>query len=306
MSDDKKKTEEVEKVDETPEESETLLEGSGAEDEASSKDSEESSDSDETSDESADDSEEKDVLSDGESSTLSNEFAAARENPTTDDFDAEGEEKVVDEEPVETEVSSDRDGIVEDSIDEAGKDAVVPVVSDDDGSSPVKGIAAYFDLPDNLMLAAAHTRDSKFDRFEAYSPYPIHGMDDAMGLGRSWLPWVTFGAGVAGLITATVLQFGTMTFDWPMIIGGKPYAPVPSFVPVMFELTVLLAGCTTALVMLIAAGCFRKPFIIDREITQDRFVLWISAEDESFEVNEVTDFLNTLDPVEIRTITKGA
>ncbi len=170
----------------------------------------------------------------------------------------------------------------------------------------LEGVAAFFDVPDDLMLAAAHTRDSDYDDFEAYSPFPIHGMDEAMGLGRSWIPWVTFGAGAAGFLTANALQFGTMTFDWPMIIGGKPYAPWPAFVPIMFELTVLFAGCVTALVMLIAAGCFRKPFIIDPEITKDRFALWISADDEAFEHDEVREFMEELDPVEIRTITKGA
>ena len=186
-------------------------------------------------------------------------------------------------------------------------DAVVPpAAADVTEEEGMKGIAAYFDLPDDLMLAAAHTRDSQYNAFEAYSPFPIHGMDDAMGLGRSWIPWVTFGAGTAGFLTANAIQFFMMTLDWPMIVGGKPYAPWPSFVPIMFELTVLFAGVTTALVMLIAAGCFRKPFIIDPEITKDRFVLWISADDDAFDAEEVRGFLETLNPVEIRTITKGA
>ncbi|RAL21606.1 hypothetical protein DL240_12170 [Lujinxingia litoralis] len=190
---------------------------------------------------------------------------------------------------------------------EGSGDATVPPAAEQGSEGEgMKGIAAYFDLPDDLMLAAAHTRDSKYDDFEAYSPFPIHGMDDAMGLGRSWIPWVTFGAGSAGFLTANALQFFTMSFDWPMIVGGKPFAPWPSFVPIMFELTVLFAGVTTAIVMLIAAGCFRKPFIIDPEITKDRFVLWISADDDAFDPEEVRSFLEGLNPVEIRTITKGA
>jgi hypothetical protein len=184
--------------------------------------------------------------------------------------------------------------------------APTPAATSGDGEEPIKGIAAYFDLPDDLMAAAAYARESKYEKFDAYSPFPIHGMDDAMGLGRSWIPWVTFGAGSGGFLTANALQFGTMSFDWPMIIGGKPFAPWPSFVPIMFELTVLLAGVTTGLVMLIAAGCFRKPFIIDREITNDRFVLWISADDDNFDPSEVQAFMESLNPVEIRTITKGA
>ncbi len=177
-------------------------------------------------------------------------------------------------------------------------------VSADDGE--VDGMAAYFDRPDELMQAAAFTRLAKYTKYDAFSPFPIHGMDHAMGLGPSWIPWVTFGAGTAGFLTANALQFGMMSYDWPMIVGGKSFAPWPAFVPIMFELTVLMAGITTVIVMLAAAGCFRKPRIIDKDITNDRFVLWISAEDKTFDIEQVKAFMESLDPVEVRTITKGA
>ena len=89
-----------------------------------------------------------------------------------------------------------------------------------------------------------------------------------------------------------------------MIIGGKPYAPWPSFVPIMFELTVLIGGVTTALVMLIAAGCFRNRRILDPEFTNDRFALWISAKDAQFEAAGVVGFMESLHPVEIRPVHK--
>lgn len=165
-----------------------------------------------------------------------------------------------------------------------------------------KGIAAFFEHPDHLMAAARRTRDQDYEEFDAYSPFPIHGMDEAMGIGRSWIPWVTFSAGLFGFICANALQFGTMTFDWPLIIGGKPFAPWPSFVPIMFELTVLIGGVTTALVMLKAAGCFQSPDIIDERITQDRFVLWISSDDEAFHEDEVTEFMEEMNPLEVRKV----
>jgi hypothetical protein len=93
-----------------------------------------------------------------------------------------------------------------------------------------------------------------------------------------------------------------MTFDWPMIIGGKPFAPWPSFVPVMFELTVLVSGVTTAVVMLKAAGCFQTANVIDERITNDRFVLWISADDDEFDEDEVESFLSDLNPLEIKRV----
>ncbi len=187
---------------------------------------------------------------------------------------------------------------------------VVPdksVASNDEGvkpAGPVAGVAAFFDHPEHLLFAAIQARDAKFERFDAMSPFPIHGMDEAMGLGRSWIPWVTFTAGLTGLATAASMQFGIMAFDWPMVFGGRPYIAWPSFVPIMFELTVLFAGITTPLVMLIAAGCFRKPLIIDKQITNNRFALWIAADDKKFDRDQVVDFMKSLNPTEIRTVNK--
>ena len=166
------------------------------------------------------------------------------------------------------------------------------------------GVAAFFDHPDALMAAARKARVSDYEQFDAFSPFPIHGMDEAMGLERSWMPWVTFGAGSLGFLLANAMQFGMMTFDWPMIIGGKPYAPWPAFVPIMFELTVLIGGVTTGVVMLKTAGCFSPADIIDPDITNDRFALWISAKDERYDEQEVRDFVRTLDPVEVRTFSE--
>ena len=89
-----------------------------------------------------------------------------------------------------------------------------------------------------------------------------------------------------------------------MVFGGRPFAAWPSFVPIMFELTVLFAGHTTAFVMLYAAGCFRKPLIIDPEITNDRFVLYISATDPQFNRDAVVEFMKDLNPMEVRTVRK--
>ena len=178
-------------------------------------------------------------------------------------------------------------------------DAAVDAPAASDGD--IDGLAAYFDYPADLLRASAAARDAGYSSWDAYSPFPIHGIEDAMGIGRSWLPWVTFAAGATGFMTANLLQFGMLSFDWPMIVGGKPYAPWPSFVPIMFELTVLIGGVTTALVMLVASGCFRKPKIIDPEITNDRFVLWIASDDPDF--GGARDFMAGLEPVDIKPVT---
>lgn len=215
--------------------------------------------------------------------------ASDEEDEQDEQDDEEQEEEEEDEEPLAQEDSEPAD----DSEDELAASA--------GDLSHVDGIAAYFSTPDALMHAAELAYKKGFKQWDTYSPFPIHGMDDAMGMGRSWLPWVTFAAGGTGFTLANLLQFGTLTFDWPMIIGGKPHAPWPSFVPIMFELMVLIGGVTSALVMLIASGCFRKPKIVDREITNDRFVLWVSAKDALF--GEAEAFMKTLKPDEIRPIT---
>lgn len=213
-------------------------------------------------------------------------------------------------EPKEDHSEPNVDAVAEDSseapkaVAKSSHKEAAPSVQEPKSTGPVAGVAAFFDHPEHLMYAATQARDAKFERFDALSPFPIHGMDEAMGLGRSWIPWVTFGAGAAGLATAASLQFGIMAFDWPMVFGGRPFIAWPSFVPIMFELTVLFAGVTTPLVMLIAAGCFRKPLIIDRQITNNRFALWIAADDKKFDRDQVVEFMKSLNPTEIRTVNK--
>jgi hypothetical protein len=226
------------------------------------------------------------------------------EDDDDDLFDVDPEEDDEDEEDAD---ADDLDEDEEDDVDDSDDDITLHTVSETTASATgseddtLDGLAAYFDYPGELLHAAEVMRDAeKFEKWDLFSPFPIHGFEEAMGIGRSWLPWVTFVAGGTGFTLANLLQFGTLTFDWPMIIGGKPYAPWPSFVPIMFELTVLIGGVTSALVMFIAAGCFRKPRIIDPEITNDRFVLWIDANDPNFD--EARAFMEELDPVEIRDI----
>jgi hypothetical protein len=293
--DEESSTEEEEEVSEASED-ETADDTSG-DDEAGDASTEEASDADDSDEESATDEDDSDEDAGGADADRSDEDAEAARAP------ADEEDDVTPDEGDDEKASVDED---EDIVDEdlsAGVDVDVDDPEpEDDADGPIRGYAAFYEHPDHLLAAARHARESKYEDFDAYSPFPIHGMDEAMGLGRSWIPWVTFGAGLVGFLTANALQFGMMTFDWPMIIGGKPFAPWPSFVPVMFELTVLVAGVTTALVMLKAAGCFQKADIIDERITNDRFVLWISADDKEFEEGEVESFLSGLNPLEIKRV----
>ncbi|TDP75894.1 DUF3341 domain-containing protein [Bradymonas sediminis] len=241
----------------------------------------------------------------GADGTIESEKKDAKEETANEEESSE--EAASDEDAAEEKTAEEEVAAEEEAVEEEPVAVAATVVSGDDVSADrVQGVAALFDHPKHLMAAAELTRDSKYEAFDAFSPFPIHGMDDAMGLGRSWIPWVTTAAALTGFCLATAMQFGMMTYDWPLIIGGKAFAPWPSFVPVMFELSVLLAGTSTVGVMFKAAGCFKKPVIIDPRITDDLFALWISADDENFELNEAIEFLEKMNPLEVRKVAKDA
>ena len=103
-----------------------------------------------------------------------------------------------------------------------------------------------------------------FKKYDAYTPYPVHGLDDAMGLKRSWIPYATFFAGITGAISAAALEIWTSAVDWPINIGGKPMVSFPAFIPIIFELTVLFGGLTTMGALFYACDLpnFKRKFFI--------------------------------------------
>ena len=112
-------------------------------------------------------------------------------------------------------------------------------------SSQLAGVIGFFSDPHDLLKATEKVRDSHFKNFDAFTPYPVHGMDAAQGLKRSPLPFVTFAAGLTGCTLGFMLQYWTSVVDWPLIVGGKPFNSWPAFVPIMFECTILFAGLAT-------------------------------------------------------------
>jgi len=153
----------------------------------------------------------------------------------------------------------------------------------------VYAMAAEYPSAAALYEAAKHVRDAGFKRWDVYSPFPIHGMDDAMGLGKSWLSgWVLFG-GVSGLLTAALVEFGPSWFLYPLNVDGKPWNfwTVPAFFPIMFELTVLFAAFAAFFAW---QGMNRLPrwhhpmFNWERfsRVTNDGFFLAIEARDPRF------------------------
>lgn len=138
-------------------------------------------------------------------------------------------------------------------------------------------ILGVFEDEDVLLDAITKVRESGVKIHEVYSPFPVHGIDDVLGYKRSKLPIAAFLFGLLGTSLALTMQFYMMKFDWPMIIGGKDYAAVPDFVPVTFEMTVLLAAFGMVGVFFVASNLkpWANPRIFDVRITDDKHVMAI-------------------------------
>ncbi|MCR9016361.1 DUF3341 domain-containing protein [Aquiflexum gelatinilyticum] len=155
-------------------------------------------------------------------------------------------------------------------------------------------ILGVYDDEDVLLDAISKVRGSGVKIHEVYSPFPVHGIDDVLGYKRSKLPIAAFLFGMLGTTLALTMQFYMMKFDWPMIIGGKDHAAVPDFIPVTFELTVLLAAFGMVGVFMIASNLkpWGQPRIFDIRITDDKHVMAIDlAVNSSMAENQLTDVL---------------
>lgn len=162
----------------------------------------------------------------------------------------------------------------------------------------VYAMAAEYPSAPALYEAAKRVRDAGFKRWDVYSPFPIHGMDAAMGLGKSWLSgWVLFG-GISGLLTAAIVEFGPSWFLYPLDVHGKPtnFFTVPAFFPIMFELTVLFGAFAAFFAMLGMNGLprwYHPMFNWERfsRVTNDGFFLAIEARDPRFTETGVRELL---------------
>ena len=136
-------------------------------------------------------------------------------------------------------------------------------------------LVAMFDDERRLVNAVRTVRARGLRVHDVYTPYPIHGLDDALGIDRTRLPFVTLIGGVLGLLMTLSFEFYVAVFDWPLNVGGKPDNSTLAFIPVAFELTVLCAGLATVAALCLRCGLFprlRVP-VVDASATDDRFVL---------------------------------
>jgi hypothetical protein len=138
-------------------------------------------------------------------------------------------------------------------------------------------LIGVFEHEHDILQATAAARQEGLDILDVFTPYAVHGIDRAMGLGPSRLPWVCFVLGLFGAAATGWFQYWASAVDWPLNVGGKPWHSWPAFAPVIFEVTVLCAGVGTVLFFIGWAGLRpgRRSPVSDLRVTDDRFALVI-------------------------------
>lgn len=171
----------------------------------------------------------------------------------------------------------------------------------------VYGILAEFRNPKELTDASKTIVESGYRQFDTFSPFPIHGIDKAMNLKKSKLGWIVAGHGLVGLVGAFMMIYFMMALDYPINISGKSLFNVPAWIPVMFELTVLLSafGAVFGMFFLNGLPTLNHPLFSSenfKKATDDGFFVCIESEDPQFEEEKVTKFLKDAGATNIETI----
>ncbi len=163
------------------------------------------------------------------------------------------------------------------------------------------GIMAEFDSPETLRGGAERAYAQGYRRMDAYSPFPVEGLAEAVGFRHTRLPLLVLLGGILGGAGGFYLQYWVSVIEYPLVIGGKALNSWPAFIPVTFELTVLAASLTAVLGMLALNGLpkpYHPVFNVERFAlaSRDRFFLCIEAADPMFDVNRTKEFLASLQP----------
>ena len=158
------------------------------------------------------------------------------------------------------------------------------------------GVVGLFDDTDSLLRAAAAVRDSGHKQWDCHTPFPVHGLDDAMGLKPSPVPYVTITAGFIGLGVALLLTGGLSVWHYPIHIGGKALFSWQAFVPIYFELFVLFAAFSTlgAVIVFGRLGRWHSPLHdsnVMHEITRDRYAIVLNQEERGRSHDELRSLL---------------
>ena len=154
-------------------------------------------------------------------------------------------------------------------------------------------LIGVFATEESILAVTDAARRRGLKIVDVFAPYAVHGLDRAMGLERSKLPWVCFALGLFGASFKVWFEYWTTATDWPLNVGGKPWNSLPAFVPITFEVMVLFAGISTVLAFFGMSRLWpgRKPALLDPRVTNDRFALVLEQDNAAFDVEEMEAFL---------------
>jgi hypothetical protein len=175
------------------------------------------------------------------------------------------------------------------------------------GGGRLWGLLAEFATVDDLLQASEQVRDAGFQAWDAHTPFPVHGLNDAMGIKMTRLPLFVLGGGLTGAALALLMQWWMNAVDYKYLISGKPYFGLPATIPIMFEITVLFSslGAFVGMLAFNALPQYSHPLFKSerfRRATQDRFFISIEARDPKFDPAKVQDFLECLGSTQVERI----
>ncbi|RME76604.1 MAG: DUF3341 domain-containing protein [Planctomycetota bacterium] len=168
----------------------------------------------------------------------------------------------------------------------------------------IYGVAAIFDSAAAITKAVEALRADGYARIDALTPFPVHGLEKKLGHRFSLVPWITLAGGLTGCTGALLLQWWTSAVDYPLVISGKPFFSLPAFIPITFELTVLLSAFGAFFGMW-AVNCLPRPYHPVfyhskwERVTDDRFMLLVEARDPKFDLEQLPARLEALGGTDI-------
>ncbi len=175
------------------------------------------------------------------------------------------------------------------------------------GADKVYGAMGAFDGPDELVEAGKKMYGLGYRKMDAMSPFPVHGIDEAIGVPRSIIGWIVVVAAMVGLLTAQGLMYYVGVINYPLVIGGKPLFDFTFTIPVTFELTVLFSGITTTVCIFALNGLPRlyhpsMNYKNAHRTTDDQFVLIIEADDPMFNPQKASNDLRNAGAAEVEVV----
>jgi hypothetical protein len=174
-------------------------------------------------------------------------------------------------------------------------------------ASGLYGLIAEFEDPNALIAATQRAHQAGYRRMDAYSPYPIEELHEALGARHTRLPLIVLIGGICGCIGGYALQYWAATMAYPLNVGGKPFHSWPAFIPITFECTILAAALSAVFGMLALNGLpmpYHPVFNVARFAlaSRNRFFLCIQARDPQFDLEGTRRFLETLEPREVTNV----